>query len=444
MTNTLKLIAIACELAALLCGSADGADAIVEIADATGVVVSPSGLTLTCKHGLPPDRVDVIHPRLGVLDGQIVYVPEMVDGVVAIQLPPGTYDHIPVSPRRPRLHESVTVHAFGNRSRSGKVGSWRWETCQYYGGKKVRVNHCTAPIEVGWSGGPMLDSDGNVCGIALMGSPRDSLYAGWEETSSVAQRFAWNRVNEKPTIEVQPANMITVHVTSGCIPCEQFKRDYAAGHFAGYTFIIVDGGASLYPLFKWDGGSLSGYSGVDWLRERLPQQPQDQPAAPPVAPVPSEPATPKPIQPPVQEQPPPAPAARVEPSTKVAPESAGVWGWGLSIAQIGIAFVTGGVGAGAVTAAGKLWGLRARRKRSQSEPASAGETRAGPYGPAINYHVPALPIFRVPDSKAINAINEAFTRVLRLHAKDDRTSTALAQAHDIFRQAMAAPDKQGE
>lgn len=475
MSSSIKLIAIIAELAALLCSvAAEGADAIVEIAAATGVVVSPSGLTLTCKHGLPPDRVDVIHPRLGTLDGKIVYVPEMVDGVVAIQLPPGTYDYIPVSPRRPRLHESVTVHAFGNRSRSGTVGSWRWETCQYYGGKKVRVNHCTAPIEVGWSGGPMLDSDGYVCGIALMGSPRDSLYAGWEETSAVAQRFAWNRVNDKPTIDLQPGDAVAIEnpqepytwvyvfTMPNCPPCDRFKADLAAypeffKDFRFKFFDVMEPGGNVHglktvPQFRQIGGEfIRGYKGKEWLLSQLmkPEPVEQAPAVPPVSTIPAD-ATPiadsAPVAPPIEqpkpvEQPPPAPAARVEPSTKVTPESAWVWGWGLSLAQIGIAFATGGVGAGAVTAAGKLWGLRARRKRSPSEPASAGETRAGPYGPCIRYDVPELPIYRVPDIKAINSVREAFDRSLKAHAHDERATGILTQAYEIFRQAMSAPDK---
>lgn len=458
MTTPLKLLAIV----AALCGVADGAvsDCVVRVHGGSGVVVSPTGLVLTCKHGLPQSTtLAVDHPTKGRLNGTVVYMPEAIDGVVAIQLPQGDYEFIPVAPAIPQKGEHVTLYAHSNRCRRGKILGSKWAGSDSYLGQKVQVNEISTPIEAGWSGGPAVSAHG-VVGVALLSDDRTSFYTGWRETSAVANRFAWQRVNEKPTIDVpatDPRVRIIVYTTPFCEPCERFKRDmyFHPERFQWWTFECVDlsktpvEGITSAPEFVWPGGSITGYQGMEWLAERLPKPKQPETAQPPVSVIPVEVEKPAPVAPPIEqpklpEQPPPAPAARVEPSTEVQPTTAGVWGWGLSLAQIGIAVVTGGVGAGAFTAAGKLWGLRSRRKRSQGEPASAGETRAGPYGPAINYHVPALPIFRVPDSKAINAINEAFTRVFRLHATDERTSTALAQAHDIFRQAMSAPDKQGE
>lgn len=242
-----------------------------------------------------------------------------------------------------------------------------------------------------------------------------------------------------------------------CPPCERFKKDYAAGHFAAYNIVIVEGGAGLYPMFKWEGGSLSGYNGVEWLKERLPKPTQavepvvvvPPPSNKPVLPEPSQPiADSAPVAPPVEQpalpsEPPPAPAARTESKPEI--PAAGVWGAiaGEAI-EVGKGYLKWGVPGAVVYGVWGLFQARARRKRSQSQPASAGEARAGPYGPAINaVKYPAIPQskwYRVRDDKAVRSANEAFDRAIFDNRDNPDAVQAVIQAQNIFAQALSAPD----
>jgi hypothetical protein len=441
-------------------------DAIVGVDGGCGVIVTPDGLVLTCKHGLgPSNSIDVEHRSRGVLSGDIVHRPTAVDGVVAIRLPYGDYDYIPVSPRFPQKGDCVTAIHFNGEHRAGRLLGSEMVTTDIYAGQSIKLNIASMVAEPGWSGGPLLDDSNGVIGILLASNRRTTAFTPYVETCWVVKNVPPPRAMESPINQAVERIVITVYTTESCEPCWRFKQDLKAcpDRFRQWEFRFVDvgifpaPGIERVPTFVWQGGSRVAYVNSEDLIASLPQSkplqpiPDDQvpPATHPgetLTPIADSAPQPGPMQPPPERQPAPEkPAARIERRIPVE-EITGILGTGLTAWQIATGAAIGIPGVGIPLGIGylawKLWRARQREKRTPPAERSV-DPRAGPYGPAaIKYEVPPMALYRVPHRKALDAIQHAFHRGMAENALDDRVTSVLEKVHGYFRMAMNAPDQE--
>lgn len=463
----------------------DPRDAVVEVFGGSGVCVDSRGLVLTCKHYLPRgDHIFVTFAGRKPIPARVVWETQNADGVVALDVDGSGYPWLPVAKSPPKPGSPVTVWARLNGQTCGRSGNITgMGTLNYprHPRPNVIANSFNQVITDGWSGGPMLTQNCEVAGVGLSSSKR----AGNSYYTTVAEtRFAYEAVMATGTaaLNVDPSAtpieriVITVYIDSSisCYGCFCFKRDLQLfpDRFRLWEFRFVDLKESpnpaieQVPAFVWPGGSCAGYTDAEKLTAILPKTQPKAATATPIRPIPDDqvpPAThpgktltpiadsapqPGPMQPPPERRPAPEkPAARIERRISVEAVT-GFLGTGLTIWQIatGTAIGVSGFGIAGAIAWGVWKGAKAiggavREKRTRQAERNA-DPRAGPYGPGISYHVPPMPIVRVPHHKAIEAAQHAFERGIRENALDDRMIGVLEKVHGYYRMAMNAPDQE--
>jgi thiol-disulfide isomerase/thioredoxin len=275
-------------------------DAVVMVEGCSGVCVDPSGLVLTARHCNLPTTVTVRFKDRTVAATR-VYVCREVEGPVVYDCDGDGYPFLPVAATAPLVGERVWSCGYpqlnGRRElRWAKGAVLRWSTFEYAGGSFNGnvVAFVTAP---GWSGGPLLNAKGEVCGLLNSSDCATSVFIS---SSAVRQAYAAVR----PSRAAEPSsrsNKPTLYVFGSmtCGPCRQFKDDYA-NHSqlrqaleAAFTvqFVDVDQqtdlasrfGVAEVPTFLVPGATrVTGYEGPDQLlaalglREQITARPPPQ------------------------------------------------------------------------------------------------------------------------------------------------------------------------
>ncbi len=275
-------------------------DAVVMVEGCSGVCVDPSGLVLTAKHCELPTTVTVRFKDRTV-SATRVYICREVEGPVAYDCEGDGYPFLPIAATAPLVGERVWScgypHLNGRRElRWAKGAMLRWSTFEYAGGSFNGnvVAFVTAP---GWSGGPLLNAKGEVCGLLNSSDCATSVFIS---SAAVRQAYAAvrpSRAADSPPRSAKPTLYVFGSMTCG--PCRQFKDDYA-NHSqlrqaldAAFTveFVDVDQQADVasrfgiteVPTFLVPGGTrISGYEGPDQLltalglREQITARPPPQ------------------------------------------------------------------------------------------------------------------------------------------------------------------------
>lgn len=203
-------------------------DAVVPVGGCTGFVVE-GDLLVTAKHCRHPETISV--PLQGkTVSGRRVYVPEGDDGPVVFRLEGGPYESLPFARRKPEVGEAVYSLGYPG-------GNWARIEGKVVGGDGKDVNYTNHRIATGNSGGPLLNADGEVIGVALSVATdvavHRSVFAGWSATTA-ALRAAQSRGaagNGTP--------VVVVFASERCAPCRRLERDVKAGRFRGYDFRFV-------------------------------------------------------------------------------------------------------------------------------------------------------------------------------------------------------------
>lgn len=383
--------------------------ATVMVAGCSGVCVDPAGLVLTVKHCDLPDTVQVRF-RDRLLSATRVYTSPESEGPVVYDCEGDGFPYVPVAATPPLLGERMTSFGFPERNgrrelrkQSGTV--LRWSTFQFRGGE-FTGNVLSFACAGGWSGGPLLNSRGEVCGLLSSSDSQTSVFV-----ASAAIRTALTAIRSRAPQDHPELPELLVFGSSDCGPCRQFKNDLSslpwfASQLDGmFRVVLIDvkkspeiaarHDVSSLPTFVTASGQrLIGYSGPQWLVTRLerlvlpnakPPPAETKPAAnpPPAPPAPPE-ATPQakpdpppaasakppnpetaPASKPIGETPPPAsssPADTLDRVVQITQKAVTIATW------LGITGVSGGT-AGAVLGGLALWrSLRGRRHSSNRTP----------------------------------------------------------------------------
>ncbi|WP_437226015.1 trypsin-like peptidase domain-containing protein [Planctomicrobium sp. SH661] len=380
---------------------------VVMVDGCSGVCVDSSGLVLTAKHCDLPPMVTIRFKDRTARATRIYTCPE-TEGPVVYDCEGEGYPFLPVAATPPRVGERVWScgypHLNGRRElrwASGPV--LRWSVFEYAGGafNGNVIGFMTAP---GWSGGPLLNAKGEVCGLLNSSDRSTSVFI-----SSAAVRQA--SVATRPRGESTPPAIadgrpkLYVFGSMSCGPCRKFKQNFSENADlrrileAAFTVEFVDAdqqtdlaqrfNISEVPTFLVPGRDrIIGYENGEMLlialglrseiaarpppdRDGAPDPVDPQPPQPDRVPEPTIPVEPSVAEPPLMESP--APSVPVEPSLIASPNVAdhldrlsGLVQSGISIATwLGIGGMTGGAG-GLVLGGVALWRTISKRRRSRA------------------------------------------------------------------------------
>lgn len=308
---------VACFLM-LLCSNAawaDAPDAVVMVDGCSGVCIDPTGLVLTVRHCDLPETVTVRFKDRTVTATRI-YVCREQEGPVVYDCEGTGYPFLPVAASAPRIGERLWSFGYPHINNRREL-RWtsgpllRWSTFEYAGGSFNGnvVGFATCP---GWSGGPLINAKGEVCGLLNSTGGGTSVFVS---SASVREACAATRPRVEPDLPsvVDGRPKLYVFGSMSCSACRRFKEDYAAGNYLrrvldatfAVEFVDVDKqpdlarqfGVSEVPAFQVPGRRLIvGYDNADsllialGLRQEIVSQPAPQRDIAPVDPNP--PATP--------------------------------------------------------------------------------------------------------------------------------------------------------
>ncbi len=385
-------------------------DAVVIVEGCSGVCVDPSGLVLTARHCDHPATVNVRFKDRTVSATRVSVCRE-TEGPVVYDCEGDGYPFLPIAATAPQVGERVWSCGYpqlnGRRELHWASGAvLRWSTFEFAGGA-FNGNVVAFGTNPGWSGGPLLNAKGEVCGLLNSSDCRTSVFI-----SSAAVRQAYAAVRPSRPADPPPSSgkpTLYVFGSVTCGPCRRFKADYA-NHAtlrqaleAAFAIEFVDAerqpdvvrrfGVTEVPMFIVSGGvRVTGYEGPDDLLVRLGIQ-QEIAARPPpqrdaIADGESPSASSAPTHPDVDvvEDPAPSATAPAMPPVVMHPEVAdrldrlsGLVQTAVSIATwLGIGGITGGAG-GLILGGLALW----RTLRRRRDPRPAHDPPAAPKPPPM-------------------------------------------------------------
>ena len=389
---------------------ADVGDAIVMIDGCSGVCVDPAGIVLTAKHCDLPDCVSVRFKQ-GTVKAVRVYESHDTEGPVAYDCEGDGYPSLPVAATAPVIGEKLWSFGYpslnGQRELRRNCGPLlRWGTFKYAGGE-FNGNVLGFGCGSGWSGGPLVNAKGEVCGLLNSSDDRTSVFIS---SAAVRQAYAAARQKlEKPAEQSQPQlPELLVFGTPTCSPCLQFKadlnsnRNFSALLRSTYKLVWVDINqrpemAKKYaieqvPVFISEHGiRIVGYIGPEDLLTGLGLNPKPDPAPPPMTepvPVTGEPSSPQLTE----------PISPVTPSSDPIDRLTSLTQHAITIATwLGVTGISGGT-AGALLGGLALW-RTLRRRRQPPTPFTPHPANSPITPPTITHDSAPLPQTIVPETR---------------------------------------------
>jgi hypothetical protein len=425
-----RFLVIPFVLAIASAASAGVPESVVLVGDCSGVCVDPTGLVLTVKHcDLPP--VTVVRFQDRTVSARRVYVCPETEGPVVFDCDGEGFPFARLAQAIPPNGEKVWSAGYPDAAGRREL---RWASGPILGGSQFRYRDGTFRGNVvafstgpGWSGGPLFNPQGEVCGLLNSSDGCTSVFVSYAATQE-AYVACRNRPAKKPTLYV----FGSVH----CGPCLRFKQHYAERTAlrqrldAQFTVVFVDidvhpGTADQFgikevPAFVVPGEpAITGYTEPDVLLGKLgvveepatqatvPTPPLATPLTEPVR-EPEQTPAPPPAQTVTVEKPPPvAPSvtpAVGEPDRSVADRLdrlSGLVQTGVSIATwLGVGGLTGGAG-GLVLGGLALWRtLRRRREAKAARDSPVIATPSTPRAPpVVTVDSPPPPQAIVPETR---------------------------------------------
>ncbi len=196
----------------------DDRQAVVRIGDCSGVCVDPSGLVLTAKHCEHNETETVVFPDRQVT-ARRVYVTKEVEGPVVFDCEGQGFPFLPMAERVPDVGSVVSSSGYpaiaGQRVFRRKTGRLLRGANFTFQGAPFFGNITDMPLLPGWSGGPLLNERGEVCGLLSASNDETSVFITYTATRGALEAVT---KTGKPTLYV--------FSTRTCISCVRFKTDY--------------------------------------------------------------------------------------------------------------------------------------------------------------------------------------------------------------------------
>lgn len=215
--------------------------AVVRIGGCSGVCVDPAGLVLTAKHCSLGEREVISFPSRPSVVGERVVVGADAEDAVAYLLPPGDWPSLRV---RDELPEAGAVAWSGGYPVDGGR-EFRAARGKLVGGGEHELRRNGVPVGrflanetdlvtgPGWSGGPLVTTDGRVIGLLSAGNASGSTFVSWAATRRTFEAGrAVLQAREKPHL--------LVFGYEGCPHCETFLEDHRDGRFDRFEVEYVD------------------------------------------------------------------------------------------------------------------------------------------------------------------------------------------------------------
>ncbi len=210
-------------------------EAVVQIDGCTGFVVE-GNLLVTAKHCQHPQTMKVSVQNQTVTARKI-FTTSQEDGPTVFRLEDGSFESLRLANAPPKVGDAVYSLGYPG-------GHWARIEGEIIGGNGINLNYTNHRVATGNSGGPLLNTRGEVIGIALHVDANLAVhrsgFVGWKVTSDAVAQAKRETLTKNET--TQHKTVVVVFSTENCLPCKQLEQDVQAGHFDDYQFRFV----------KWD------------------------------------------------------------------------------------------------------------------------------------------------------------------------------------------------
>ncbi|MBL4884379.1 MAG: trypsin-like peptidase domain-containing protein [Planctomycetaceae bacterium] len=214
-------------------------EAVIVLDGCTGFVVQ-GNLLVTAKHCQHPDVITVTLKDQTVTAHK-AYSSPGEDGPVIFRLQGGPFESLPVANQAPRVKDAVYSLGYPG-------GHWARIEGEIIGGNGIDLNYTNHRIATGNSGGPLLNSQGEVIGIALHVDANLAVhrsgFSGWKVTSDAIAKVKGKHAAQSN--RKQNRLVVAVFSSPSCKSCQALKQDVRQGHFNEYDFQFIE-----YENGKW-------------------------------------------------------------------------------------------------------------------------------------------------------------------------------------------------
>lgn len=259
-------------------------DAVVQIGGCTGVCVHPQGIILSAKRCQHPHTITIeINGRS--ITAERVFTTSDPDGPVAYLAKNQTkLPWIPLARTVPPPGARVSSEGWPSRDNrrvyQRAAGTIVNGVHLRYQGQRLPVNLTTLRTAPGWSGGPLLNDRGEVCGLLHGGNPQESYFISFAATKKAYDAAV--AAMRAPEIKQR----MYVFTSATCIPCQRFKQDFEsdatfrAAIESRFSVVMVDVNeqpqlardyhVTAVPTFLVPGlSNVTAYEGKAWLLAKL-------------------------------------------------------------------------------------------------------------------------------------------------------------------------------
>lgn len=257
--------------------------AVVQVGGCSGVCVDPGGLIMTAKH-CDLSEIEIVTVGTQRFVAVRVFEAAGTEGPLVYDCLGSGFDWIPVASTQPHAGDVVWTMGFpaidGTRSYRELRGIVEGGTKARYRGEEFLGNIASMEITEGWSGGPLLNAEGEVIGLAnSSGVGVGSIFISYAATRE-AYEAARVLHASRPTLQVllQPHEAESLAFQEDFASDLEFQRELRE-HF---RLVFLDGRTAHPPLARYasspapvfvlaDGQAVSGYRGPVDLIKRLLQ-----------------------------------------------------------------------------------------------------------------------------------------------------------------------------